>query len=200
MIPPKPGRSMSALCLYCQRCTDDGHRTDCNASTDWVANWQMPEMYAGVPGLSAEDAAYATGIEIEDLNNRGLPYSGTVADIFKCFDQIVRPLVEALLIRAGFPKRVLAPYMHMLNNLIVHNLFAGHIGLGHKHPCGLPQGCPFSMMCHSPATSPMALQDARHLHQAPHTRRRHPVNRHWARPPAEDCSCHRSNPHIHHLT
>ena len=114
------------------------HRLQCIDS--WVTKWQMPEMYAGVPGLSAEDAAYATSLELEDLNQHGTPYSGAVADIFKCFDQIVRPQVKTLLFKAGFPKRILEPYMAMLNDLIVHNLFAGHIGLGHQHHVAFLRG------------------------------------------------------------
>ena len=114
--------------------------------TPWVQQWQMEHMFAGVLGYSAEDAAYGTAIEIEDLNAQETPYTGAIADIFKCFDQVCRELITTLLRRAGFPERILQPYMSMLSNLVVRNAFAGHIGKGHQHPCGLPQGCPFSMM------------------------------------------------------
>ena len=33
-----------------------------------------------------------------------------------------------------------------MSNLEVHNMVAGSLGSPHKHPCGIPQGCPLSMM------------------------------------------------------
>ena len=44
------------------------------------------------------------------------------------------------------PAHILKPYIHMLNNLTVHNGFRGHIGKPHTHANGIPQGCPLSML------------------------------------------------------
>ena len=33
-----------------------------------------------------------------------------------------------------------------MENLEVHNSLAGALGKAHKHPAGIPQGCPLSMM------------------------------------------------------
>jgi hypothetical protein len=77
----------------------------------------------------------------------GLDFCGGAADLFKAFDQILRELLFIILEMAGFPKRLLKPYAAMLSNLLVYNCFAGHIGAPHKHPRGIPQGCPLSMVC-----------------------------------------------------
>eukprot|EP00973_Karenia_brevis_P038912 5372126-Karenia_brevis.AAC.1 len=36
--------------------------------------------------------------------------------------------------------------MRYHEHAILHFSFAGHIGEGHRHECGIPQGCPLSMM------------------------------------------------------
>ena len=59
----------------------------------WVQSWTLPEMYAGVEGKGAEDAAYATALLGEWCELTNTDFSGGSADIFKCFDQIVRPLL-----------------------------------------------------------------------------------------------------------
>jgi hypothetical protein len=48
--------------------------------------------------------------------------------------------------------------MDCLDNLTVYNVLAGHIGRPHHHPCGLPQGCPFSMMVLSLILRPWILK------------------------------------------
>ena len=34
----------------------------------------------------------------------------------------------------------------MMENCTIYNAVAGGLGEGHTHPCGIPQGCPLSMM------------------------------------------------------
>ena len=63
----------------------------------WINSWALPEMYAGVEGKGAADAAYSTGLLIEWCRLAGVGYSGGAADIYKCFDQVVRPVVAGLL-------------------------------------------------------------------------------------------------------
>ena len=62
----------------------------------WVQTWQVIESFSEAPGLSAEDAAYSTAVvqEYHEVTNQD--YCGAVADILKCFDQILRPLLEML--------------------------------------------------------------------------------------------------------
>ena len=56
----------------------------------WIATWDLQEIYVGVEGNGANDAAYATAVEIEYCRVHGEDYTGGAADIFKCFDQVKR--------------------------------------------------------------------------------------------------------------
>ena len=62
----------------------------------WIETWALDAIYAGIEGQGANDAAYATAVEIEYCRVHGIEYSGGAADIYKCFDQIKR---EKLYIR-----------------------------------------------------------------------------------------------------
>eukprot|EP00973_Karenia_brevis_P038859 5364129-Karenia_brevis.AAC.1 len=71
---------------------------------------------------------------------------GGSIDIYKCFDQIIRVLVYVVLLLSGFPVKILTAYINYQEQANIYFSFAGHIGSPHKHRCGIPQGCPFSMM------------------------------------------------------
>ena len=58
----------------------------------WMQGWVCEEMFAGVPGVGAGDASYATALLLEWCHLAGEDVTGGAADIFKCFDQIVRPI------------------------------------------------------------------------------------------------------------
>ena len=125
----------------------------------------------GVPGQGAEDASYSTAVLREWFSLMGMHYSGSAADIFKWYDQRLRPLIKHVLLHAGCPPRVVLPYMDCLDNLLVYNTFAGNVGEPQKHPRGLPQGCPYSMIvvallmhtwvivCREPSVTPHVLAD-----------------------------------------
>ena len=83
----------------------------------WVQSWTLPEMFAGVEGKGAEDAAYATALLGEWCELTNTDFSGGSADVFKCFDQIVRPLLQEVLGIAGMPIEVLRAYMGFLEKL-----------------------------------------------------------------------------------
>ena len=59
----------------------------------WIAEWVAPEIFAGVEGQGAADAAYETAVRMELARMEGDCCTGGAADIYKCFDQIVRPRV-----------------------------------------------------------------------------------------------------------
>ena len=111
----------------------------------WVEAWTLPEIFAGVEGRGAEDAAYATGILVEWCNLTKKQFTGGSADIYKCFDQIVRPLLEKVLETAGMPKEVLQAYMGFINNLSVRSTIAGGLGEEYTKATSIPQGDPMSM-------------------------------------------------------
>ena len=54
----------------------------------WVQEWQLDEMFAGVEGKGAADAAYTTAFRIELCKLLGEDFAGAAVDICKCFDQI----------------------------------------------------------------------------------------------------------------
>eukprot|EP00973_Karenia_brevis_P076462 10622962-Karenia_brevis.AAC.1 len=103
-------------------------------------------MHAGQPGIGAEQAWMVTGLELEYAHLAGLPFIGGALDLFKCFDQIVRPLLYILLQLAGIPTCVLHAYVRYHENVFIYNSFAATIGMPHQHRCGIPQGCPLSML------------------------------------------------------
>ena len=112
----------------------------------WIKEWQLPEMYAGVPGVGAEEAWWTTAIDFEDLQCRGLHFTGGAVDIYKCFDQVVRSLVYAVARAAGMPARILTAYAAYHENLHIHNSISGGLGQAYARRNGIVQGCPCSMM------------------------------------------------------
>ena len=112
----------------------------------WINLWRLDSMYSGLPGVGAQDAWYDMAMQVENADIRRDGATGGAVDIHKCFDQIIRPLLYWLLLLGGFPPQLLVAYANHLEALQIHFSFASHIGQGHTHPCGIPQGCPFSMV------------------------------------------------------
>ena len=75
----------------------------------WVKTSAVDEICAGVGGQGGSDAAYATAVLLEYAKLIGGDVSGGAADIYKCFGQILRPLVYTLLEKAGFPNAFWKP-------------------------------------------------------------------------------------------
>ena len=70
---------------------------------DWVLSWIPDSMFAGAPGRGADDAWFSTGVWAELRRIEGTPFGGFAVDIYKCFDQVQRPLLTTLLGLGGFP-------------------------------------------------------------------------------------------------
>ena len=60
----------------------------------------------------AEDAWYSSGIELESAILSGQRMVGGTLDLFKCCDQIARPLLYSLLALAGCPKHIMLAYIN----------------------------------------------------------------------------------------
>ena len=69
-----------------------------------------------------------------------------MADIAKFFDRVRRTLLYNMAEAAGMPPKVLRAYKAYLEELAAYNVLAGGIGIPHKRKCGIPQGCPLSMV------------------------------------------------------
>ena len=112
----------------------------------WIAEWAMPEMHAGVEGRGAQDVAYNTALLTEWCQAMNLDLTGGAADIFKCFDQLSRPLIYAILEKAGVRPRVLETCRKFIGSLTTYNTVAGGLGEAYTKPTSIPQGDPFSML------------------------------------------------------
>ena len=96
--------------------------------------------------MGAVDAWYEVLTTLEGYKLEGKHFVGGVADIAKFFDQIRRQLVYQTCKAAGMPTGVLRAYGAYLENLKVYNRVAGGMGTPYVRLCGIPQGCPFSMI------------------------------------------------------
>eukprot|EP00973_Karenia_brevis_P063924 8885441-Karenia_brevis.AAC.1 len=103
-------------------------------------------MFGGIEGVGADDAWYLTSLEKEYCCLTDCPYVGGSVDLYKCFDQIIRPMLYVVLLFAGLPFQILTPYVNFIANLSIYNSISGSLGSAHQHKCGIPQGCPFSMV------------------------------------------------------
>ena len=112
----------------------------------WTHAWGLGEMYAGVGSNGAGDAWMDLAIAIEHWQLTGPPFAGGATDIVKCFDQIDRDLLCVVAEKAGMPSKVLETYRSFMSPLKIHNTIVGWIGAPHDRKCGIPQGCPLSMM------------------------------------------------------
>ena len=77
-------------------------------------------MYAGIAGMSAEEAWYSTAILLEIASLQGQPATGASVDIHKCFDQLVREHVYHALEEAGCREPLLVAYKTFPEHLIAH--------------------------------------------------------------------------------
>ena len=112
----------------------------------WVQEWQRDEMFAGVEGKGAADAAYTTVLRIEACKLLGEDCAGAAADIYTCFDQIQRSLLYETLKKAGAPRGILGTYQSFQEAMKVRNTIAGGLGGEYVRKTNIPQGDPFSMM------------------------------------------------------
>ena len=70
----------------------------------WTEKWATKNMFAGAPGVGAEEGWYITQIAFETLRLQGEEITDGSIDVYKCFDQINRKLVYQLAKQAGMPK------------------------------------------------------------------------------------------------
>ncbi len=124
----------------------------------WIQSWQLPEIFAGIPGKGAEGAWWLTALDIEWAKLFDEWLSGGALDMYKCFDQLSRELLQEVLHAAGAPPQIIRAYMNFHDNLIVHNSLAQGLGAGYFKPMSIPQGCPFSMCFIALLARPWILQ------------------------------------------
>ena len=87
-----------------------------------------------------------TALHLELAKAKGHTASLLVADVYKAFDQICRPLAYTLLAKAGFPPALLWAYGSFLEGLTVRNAVGQGLGKATVRPAAIPQGDPWSML------------------------------------------------------
>ena len=105
----------------------------------WIEKWVPAQAYAGTLGVGAEDAWYLSSIELEHSILQGQKMVGGTLDLFKCFDQISRPLLYSLFALAGCPKHVMVAYINYHEVTTVRHIIGNSIGTAHSHRCGIPK-------------------------------------------------------------
>eukprot|EP00969_Alexandrium_andersonii_P332894 14711808-Alexandrium_andersonii.AAC.1 len=70
---------------------------------------------------------------------------GVSIDIYKCFDQLPRPVVRQLFQRMGAPSHMVTPWWSFVQSLRIVNVLADSVGIEYQRACSIPQGCPLSM-------------------------------------------------------
>ena len=79
-------------------------------SSEWIEEWATADMFAGIAGMSVEEAWYSTALHLERARLQGQPATGASVDIHKCFDQLVRDFVYEILKEAGCLDEILAAH------------------------------------------------------------------------------------------
>ena len=83
-------------------------------SSEWIEEWATPDMFAGIAGMSVEEAWYSTALHLERARLQGHPATRASVDIHKCCDQLVRILVHEVVEEAGCPDGILVAYQSFL--------------------------------------------------------------------------------------
>ena len=65
-------------------------------------------------------------------------FTGGAADVYKCFDQVQRPLMYEILRKGGMPEKVLSTYGKFIEELEVRNTVVGGVGTPYGRPTGIP--------------------------------------------------------------
>lgn len=115
-------------------------------TTRIVENWDHPDIFAGLPGRSAEDVWYGNALILEHATATGQAYTAGVADLNKYSDRIPRTLLHALLFKAGIPLRVLQAYASYHRHSQYQFTLGDTLGEAHERLRCIPQGCPLSML------------------------------------------------------
>ena len=104
----------------------------------WTEKWATTNMFAGVPGVGAEEGWYITQIAFEILRLQGKEITAGSIDVYRCVDQINRKLVYKLAKQAGMPKQVLETYFQYIDNLDVRFQIGKTLGEAHRDVASIP--------------------------------------------------------------
>lgn len=95
---------------------------------DWIEGWRLLDMFVGTQSQGASDGSYNSAMFIKLYEVLGVVFTSVAADVFNCFDQIIRELIYEPLRPGGMPTQVLPAHDSNVENVQVHNTIAGGIG------------------------------------------------------------------------
>eukprot|EP00969_Alexandrium_andersonii_P306728 13559704-Alexandrium_andersonii.AAC.1 len=99
-------------------------------------------------------------LELEEALASGTQVVALSVDIYKAFDQLSRPLLALLGIKAGAPLQVIDAWFRFSHHMVLSNAINGHFGVPYTRACGIAQGCPLSMMWLALALRPLHIRMA----------------------------------------
>ena len=85
-------------------------------------------MCAGVPEMGAADGSYGLALQIEATAANKERVAGGAADIYKCLDQVQRPILDQVFKLAGLPQGGLDAYTRHQENVTVRTTSRGASG------------------------------------------------------------------------
>ena len=110
------------------------------------SKWLPWSIRGSLPNRDARDISYALEAMIEAALSNDEPLAGFSVDIVKCFNQLPRLPLRALLSHLGFPQDVLALWFNFLSSTERAPNFLGSLGSGLASATGVPEGDPLSVV------------------------------------------------------
>ena len=115
--------------------------------TSWYQAWVHPELYGGVPGVSADDLHNRFYFDLQQAVETGQGLSGCKVDLSKCFDRVSPRLAFAVLRKLGLSREICEFVLQFYKRM--RTWFTGSGATAHtfvKRLVRLLQGCPWSVM------------------------------------------------------
>eukprot|EP00438_Fugacium_kawagutii_P031484 Skav235038 [mRNA] locus=scaffold287:164274:169313:+ [translate_table: standard] len=122
-----------------------------------------PEIAGTAAGVSADMLAAFVADEVEDAIHSGLHRVGLTVDLIKCYNQVPRLPVLAVMRQLGVPKQYLTAVWSMFQQLDRVIEISGELGDGMRSTTGIPEGCCFSIVAMLSLTA-WASQLIQHYH------------------------------------
>ena len=131
----------------------------------WFKSWVHDSVFSAGKGRSAVEAWFSTALDIQERLVGGVEDDVHlfVADVVKSFDTVDRGVLDRVLSSLGLPACFRHTYFEYPSKVRVRFKLAAGLGEPWTRDCGIPQGCPWSMMF----IVALYLPWCRYLHELP---------------------------------
>ena len=115
---------------------------------EWVEGWLPKSVFSLGNGLSSVEAWFSTALDIEEVlsGTGGDQLHVMVAGFIKSFDTVDRSILDCALGRLGLPDSFRKVYFSFHSQVRLRFKLAAGLGEPWCRDCGIPQGCPLSMI------------------------------------------------------